>query len=263
MRQSLTLVLLLGSSLLFCGCASMNTPAARLSNSFYTFRGGQTVGLIRAFCYQGDTVLQFGDLSGETPGIVDGEGRQVAYRRVGSHYLVLSGTFGALSVYEGNASVKISGKVPGKEAFAKSPAPPEGSIPPPLSSKCVLVVPQKVVPAAAKPGSATGHVSVSAGKSDVPPGLSCYVVQAASYTSKAQAVKLQRRLAAMGYGVEIKVRTNPKLGAVYGVRLRPAGEIEALENMKRLRRTLGVKPMLLVISNRKLQACDSSRSGRE
>ena len=81
----------------------------------------------------------------------------------------------------------------------------------------------------------------------ISPGLTGYVVQVETCTDRPSAEKLKERLASYGYDAEIKERSHPKRGIVYGVRLRPVGLVEAYDAMKRLRHDLGVRPKLMEI----------------
>ena len=95
----------MGLRLSACGCGNLGSGL-----SFYTFEDSGT-GLIRAFEHENTTVLQFANLEGERFVILDGEGHQLKYERVGEHYVVLAGTYGSLTVrmFTRNASVNITG----------------------------------------------------------------------------------------------------------------------------------------------------------
>ena len=126
-----------------CATAPANSPAL----SFYTFDDPEGVGLIRAFQDEKSTVLQFANLEGETFVVLDGQGHQLKYERVGEHYVILPGTYASLTVrmFTRNASVNItgfSGKTVEKREMvaAKAPIPPE----PKTSTPEALPVQEKV-----------------------------------------------------------------------------------------------------------------------
>ncbi len=87
-------VLFVASLSLFWGCATVPAGAGTSGSglSFYTFEDSGT-GLIRAFEHENTTVLQFANLEGESFVILDGEGHQLKYERVGEHYVILPGTY--------------------------------------------------------------------------------------------------------------------------------------------------------------------------
>ncbi len=230
MRIFITL-LFVASLPLFTGCASM--PAGQPSSErFYTFKDSEGTGLIRAFQNENTTVLQFTHLSDEDFGILDGKGHQLKYERVGEHYVILPGTHRSLTVFTRNASVKITGGV------KTAPMPEPKTLPaPPLAEK----------------------VATSADQAMLSLGLAGYVVQVWSCTDRYTAEKLKGGLESKGYNAEIKVRSTPKLGTVFGVRLHPMGKIAARDAMKSIRRGLGVRPRLIVIPPDQLAAYESGR----
>ncbi len=260
-------VLFSASLLVFLGCATV--PAGSAGLGFYTFDDSRGVGLIRAFQDENTTVLQFANLEGETFVILDGEGHRLKYERVGEHYVILPGTYASLTVQMliRNTSVNIIGtpgkKVERREVVAAKapvvPAEPKTSIPAvePVQEKVFV---QTVVP---PPKPETVPVSLPktetlAGKC-ISSGLTGYVVQVESCTDRPSAEKLKERLSNHGYDAEIKVRSNQKRGTVYGVRLHPAGLVEAYDSMKRLRHDLGVNPKLMEIPGEELAAYEAGK----
>jgi hypothetical protein len=270
-------VLFSASLLVFCGCAT--APSAGSSSSalsFYSFDDSHGVGLIRAFQDENTTVLQFANLEGETFVIFDGEGRQLKYERVGEHYVILPGTYSSLTVQmvTRNAFVSIngaSGKTVKKRQMVASKAPavppePKSSIPAVQQGQAVEPVLEKVTLRTAVPRPVPKVAPASSGETAPPErnqvtstGLTGYVVQAGTCTDRPSAEKLKEKLASYGYNAEIKVRSNPKRGNVYGVRLHPAGLVDAYDSMKRLRHDLGVHPKLMEIPADELAAYEAGK----
>ena len=263
-------VLFVASLSLFWGCASVPAGAGTSGSglSFYTFEDSGT-GLIRAFEHENTTVLQFANLEGERFVILDGKGHQLKYERVGEHYVVLAGTYGSLTVrmFTRNASVNItgsSGKTVEKREIAATKAPilppePKTSTPiaEPVQAKVAISAPVstpkvEVAPACSSKTEALDSKSIS-------PGLTGYVVQVETCTDRPSAEKLKEKLASYGYDAEIKERSHPKRGIVYGVRLRPVGLVEAYDCMKRLRHDLGVRPKLMEIPPDELAAYEAGK----
>ena len=267
MRMLIT-VLFAATLSLFMGCAS--APTGQPSGlRLYTFDDSGT-GLIRAFRHENTTVLQFVNLEGEHFVILDGEGHQLKYERVGEHYVILPGTYGSLTVrmFSRNASVKITGAVEEREPFdhtdiRKAPAvvhqEPKTSIPAAEPAR------QKAAVQSAAPAPEPAVAPVCSAQTEtlagncVSSGLTGYVVQVWSCTDKPTAEKLKGGLESKGYAVEIKVRSHPKTGAVYGVRLHPMGAVDAWEAMKRIRHELGVKPKLMEIPPDQLAAYEAGQ----
>jgi len=249
---------------LFMGCASV--PAGRpLDLHFYTFDDSGT-GLIRAFQDENTTVLQFVNLEGETFVIFDGEGQHLKYERVWEHYVILPGTYSSLTVrmVTRNASVNITGTsdktVEKRKILAGKPSavPPEPKTPIPAEPVRKKVAVQNTVPRPEPEVAPTSGKTEASGNS-VSSGLTGYVVQVWSCTDRPSAEKLKGRLESKGYDVEIKVRSHPKTGVVYGVRLHPMGEVDAWEAMKRIRHELGVKPKLMEIPPDQLAAYEAGQ----
>ena len=269
-------VLLSASLFVFWGCATVPQAGSTASAlSFYTFDDSHGVGLIRAFQDENTTVLQFANLEGETFVIFDGEGRQLKYERVGEHYVVLPGTYSAITVQmvTRNAFVKItgaSGKTAKKREMVANKAP---VVPPePKTSLPALEPVRAVEPVQAKGALKTAVPEPESEVAPVPEktattptnqcsssGLTGYVVQVGSCTDRPSAEKLKERLTSHGYDAEIKARSNPKRGTVYGVRLHPVGLVEAYDSMKRLRHDLGVHPKLMEIPADELAAYEAGK----
>ena len=260
-------VLFSASLLVFLGCATV--PAGSAGLGFYTFDDSRGVGLIRAFQDENTTVLQFANLEGESFVILNGEEHQVKYERVGEHYVILPGTYASLTVrmLTRNASVDIigsSGKTVEKREIvaAKAPIPPPE---PKTSTPIVEPVQEKVAIPAPVSTPKVEVAPVCPGKTEtldskcISHGLTGYVVQVETRTDRPSAEKLQEKLAKHGYEAEIKERSNPKRGTVYGVRLRPVGLVEAFDAMKRLRHDLGVKPKLMEIPGDELAAYEAGK----
>ena len=104
----------------------------------------------------------------------------------------------------------------------------------------------------------SGKTETSDGKF-ISPGLTGYVVQVETCTDRPSAEKLKEKLENFGYDAEIKERSHPKRGIVYGVRLRPGGLVEAYDSMKRLRHDLGVRPKLMEIPPDELAAYEAGK----
>ena len=266
MRISITVLFVALLSLSF-GCATV--PAESAGLSFYTFDDSHGVGLIRAFLEENTTVLQFVNLEGETFVIFDGEGRQLKHERVGEHYVILPGTYASLRVemLTRNASVNITGAsfktVEKREIVAtKTPVVP---LEPKTSIPAVVPVQEKVAVKTAVPAPEPEVAPVNLPKTEtvagnsISSGLTGYVVQVGSCRDRPSAEKLKETLISKGYDAEIKERSRPKRGTVYGVRLRPVGLVDAYDSMKRLRHELGVKPKLIEIPGEELSAYEAGK----
>jgi hypothetical protein len=257
------------AALLSMSFACATVPAESADLSFYTFDDSHGVGLIRAFQDENTTVLQFANLEGQSFVVLDGEGHQVKYERVGEHYVILPGTYGSLTVrmLTRNTSVNItgaSGKTVEKREIVTAKAPIQS--PEPKTSAPIAEPMQEK--AAIKTSGQTPEPEVAvaySGKAEasdakfISPGLTGYVVQVETCTDRPSAEKLKEKLENFGYDAEIKERSHPKRGVVYGVRLRPGGLVEAYENMKRLRHDLGVRPRLMEIPPEELAAYEAGK----
>jgi cell division septation protein DedD len=261
---------LLFVGVLLAGCATVPVDSGGLR--FYQFTDPDGVGLIRAFRDQAQdtTVLQFAGLH-ENPVIADSGVHQVQYERIGEHYVIVRGSYPSLTVTmpRQGASVTLMCDLP-RKADAKPEQVAEKS--PPVipsshqeannSTPIVLDPPRQEVTLAPPPTPVTAGPAkddeASANPPSISSGLTGYVVQVESLNDRRAAEELKTKLTGKGYDAEIKVRTGPKSGKLFAVRLRPAGAVEAWDSMNKLRHDLRVQPILMEIPAEELAAYESS-----